>query len=53
MSRIASEVSLGKMDSDEYVKSGSDEVSSLSVSLNRMRRSMNEVLRLSPPGDQR
>ena len=26
MSRIASEVSLGKMDSDEYVKSGSDEV---------------------------
>jgi HAMP domain-containing protein len=53
MSRIASEVSLGKMDSDEYVKSGSDEVSSLSVSLNRMRRSMNEVLRLMPPGDQR
>jgi HAMP domain-containing protein len=51
MSRIASEVSLGKMDSDEYVKSGSDEVSSLSVSLNRMRRSMNEVLRLTPPDD--
>ena len=51
MSRIASEVSLGKMDSDEYAKSGSDEVSSLSVSLNRMRRSMSEVLRLTPPGD--
>ena len=51
MSRIASEVSLGKMDSDEYAKSGSEEVSSLSVSLNRMRRSMSEVLRLTPPGD--
>jgi HAMP domain-containing protein len=53
MSRIASEVSLGNMGSDEYVKPGSDEVSSLSVSLNRLRRSMNEVLRLMPPGDQR
>jgi protein-histidine pros-kinase len=53
MSRIASEVSLGNMGSDEYVKPGSDEVSSLSVSLNRLRRSMNEVLRLTPPGDQR
>ena len=51
MSRIASEVSLGNMGSDEYVKPGSDEVSSLS--LNRLRRSMNEVLRLTPPGDQR
>jgi protein-histidine pros-kinase len=46
MSRIAGDVSMGKANVEEYVKSGSDEVSSLSVSLNRMKRSVDEAIKL-------
>ena len=46
MSRVAADVSMGKPDVEEYVKSGSDEVASLSVSLNRMKRSVNEAVKL-------
>jgi HAMP domain-containing protein len=46
MSRIAGDVSLGKPNVEEYVKSGSDEVASLSVSLNLMKRSVDEAMRL-------
>jgi HAMP domain-containing protein len=46
MSRLAGEVSMGKSDVEEYVKGGSDELATLSVSLNRMRRSMDEAIKL-------
>ena len=46
MSQIAEEVSLGKLDSPEYVKQGKDEVASLSRSFNRMRRSLQNALKM-------
>jgi protein-histidine pros-kinase len=46
MARVAKDVSLGKMDAEEYVKSGSDEVATLSMSLNRLRRSIDEALKM-------
>jgi HAMP domain-containing protein len=46
MSRVAADVSMGKPDVEEYVRSGSDEVARLSVSLNLMRRSLDEAIRL-------
>jgi len=46
MSRVAQDVSMGKEDVEEYVKRGSDEVASLSASLNRMRRSLDESIKL-------
>ncbi|MCB1781847.1 MAG: DUF3365 domain-containing protein, partial [Candidatus Competibacteraceae bacterium] len=46
MSMIASEVSLGKPDVPEYVKTGSDEIASLSQSFNRMRLSLESALKM-------
>ncbi len=46
MSRIAGDVSMGKPNVEEYVKSGSDEVSELSVSINRLKRSVEEAIKL-------
>lgn len=46
MSKIANEVSLGKLDTAEYVKKGHDEIASLSQSFNRMRRSMQSAIKL-------
>jgi HAMP domain-containing protein len=46
MSRVAGDVSMGKPDVEEYVKAGSDEIASLSASLNRMRRSLDEAIKL-------
>jgi len=46
ISMIASEVSLGKPDVPEYVKTGSDEISSLSQSFNRMRLSLESALKM-------
>jgi len=46
MSAIAEKVSLGDFDTDEYVKPGKDEISSLSVSVNRMRRSLEKAMQL-------
>jgi protein-histidine pros-kinase len=46
MARIADEVSLGKPDVPEYVKTGADEISSLSRSFNRMRLSLEKAMNM-------
>jgi HAMP domain-containing protein len=46
MSKIANEVSLGNMDIPEYTKPGKDEIASLSASFNRMRRSLENALKM-------
>ena len=46
MSDMAEKVSLGDFSLDEYVKPGRDEISSLSVSFNRMRRSLESAMKL-------
>lgn len=46
MSEMAEKVSLGDFSLDEYVKPGKDEISSLSVSFNRMRRSLESAMKL-------
>lgn len=46
MSAIAERVSLGDFSQPEYVKPGSDEISSLSKSFNRMRRSLDSAMKM-------
>ena len=46
MSQISEQVSMGDFSADEYVKKGKDEISSLSESFNRMRRSLNSAMKL-------
>jgi len=46
MARIAEDVSLGKMDAPEYTRTGKDQIAVLSASFNRMRRSLQEAMRL-------
>jgi protein-histidine pros-kinase len=46
VSALADEVSLGKTDVPEFEATGKDEISSLSRSFNRMRRSLTAALRL-------
>lgn len=46
MSEIAGRVSMGDADVPEYVRTGKDEIASLSVSFNRMRRSMENAMKL-------
>jgi HAMP domain-containing protein len=46
MSAIAERVSLGDVSAPEYVRKGKDEISSLSRSFNRMRRSLDSALKL-------
>lgn len=46
ISDMASRVSLGELDVPEYVRSGKDEIASLSASFNRMRRSLENAMRL-------
>ncbi|HVY87700.1 MAG TPA: DUF3365 domain-containing protein [Hyphomonadaceae bacterium] len=46
MARVAEDVSLGKMDAPEYVRKGKDQIAVLSASFNRMRRSLEEALRM-------
>ena len=43
---VADAVSLGNLEAEEYEKPGNDEISSLSVSFNRMRRSLESALKL-------
>jgi protein-histidine pros-kinase len=50
MSTIAVEASMGNTDVPEFVRSGSDEIGTLSESFNRMRRSLQEALKLLSPG---
>ncbi len=46
VSKIANAVSLGEPDVEEYEKPGNDEISSLSQSFNRMRRSLDSAMRM-------
>lgn len=46
MSHIAGEVSMGKTGVPEYRKAGSDEIASLSASFNRMRRTVEEAMKM-------
>jgi HAMP domain-containing protein len=48
MSRLATDVSLGKPDVPEFAVSGSDEIAALSASFNRMRRSFEGALKMLP-----
>ena len=46
MAHTAEAVSLGKMDAPEYVRPGSDQIAKLSSAINRLRRSLQEALRM-------
>jgi protein-histidine pros-kinase len=46
ISRMASQVSLGQMDVAEYERKGKDEIAVLSASFNRMRRSLENAMRM-------
>ena len=46
LSRIAEDVSLGKADVPEYERKGSDQIAVLVASFNRMRRSLQEAMRM-------
>ncbi|MDX8346889.1 DUF3365 domain-containing protein [Cognatiyoonia sp. IB215446] len=46
MSQVAEQVSLGDFSVPEYAKPGKDEISSLSLSFNRMRRSLESAMRM-------
>ena len=46
MSNISEQVSMGDFSAPEYVKKGKDEISSLSESFNRMRRSLASAMKL-------
>jgi HAMP domain-containing protein len=46
MARTAEAVSLGQLDTPEYVRRGSDQIARLSSAINRLRRSLREAMRL-------
>ena len=46
LSRIAEDVSLGKAGVPEYTRKGSDQIAKLTASFNRMRRSLQEAMRM-------
>jgi protein-histidine pros-kinase len=46
MAHTAEAVSLGKMDTPEYARAGSDQIAKLSSAINRLRRSLQEALRM-------
>ncbi|MEM7239627.1 MAG: DUF3365 domain-containing protein [Pseudomonadota bacterium] len=46
MSEVAEQVSMGDFSVQEYVKPGKDEISSLSASFNRMRRSLESAMKI-------
>lgn len=46
MSEISEQVSMGDFSAPEYIKKGNDEISSLSTSFNRMRRSLDSAMKL-------
>ena len=43
---MASDVSMGKLDAPEYVSRSHDEIGSLATSFNRMRRSLQNAMRM-------
>ena len=46
ISKMASEVSMGKLDAPEYIRDSSDEIGSLASSFNRMRRSLQNAMKM-------
>ena len=46
ISQMASEVSMGKLDAPEYTRNSSDEIGSLASSFNRMRRSLQNAMKM-------
>ncbi len=46
MSRIATAVSLGEADVEDYERKGSDEIAALSAAFNRMRRSLQSAMKM-------
>jgi nitrate/nitrite-specific signal transduction histidine kinase len=46
ISEMASDVSMGKLDAPEYVSRSHDEIGSLATSFNRMRRSLQNAMRM-------
>jgi len=46
IAQTAEAVSMGRTDAPEYVRQGSDQIARLSSSFNRMRRSLQEALRM-------
>ena len=51
ISQVASEVSLGNMDTPEYEARGRDEIASLAMSFNRMRRSLANAMTMLEAAD--
>ncbi len=49
LSRMANAVSLGDMNVEEYERKGKDEIAVLSMSFNRMRRSLDSAMRMLEP----
>jgi protein-histidine pros-kinase len=43
---MASEVSMGKLDAPEYERDSNDEIGSLSASFTRMRRSLQNAIKM-------
>jgi len=50
MAHTAEAVSLGEMDTPEYARGGSDQIAKLSRAINRLRRSLQEALRMLSEG---
>jgi protein-histidine pros-kinase len=46
ISEMADSVSMGKLDTPEYVSTSRDEIGSLATSFNRMRRSLQNAMRM-------
>jgi protein-histidine pros-kinase len=46
ISEMASDVSMGKLDAPEYTRHSNDEIGSLSMSFNRMRRSLQNAMKM-------
>jgi HAMP domain-containing protein len=46
ISEMASDVSMGKLDAPEYVRSSHDEIGSLATSFNRMKRSLQNAMKM-------
>jgi protein-histidine pros-kinase len=46
ISEMADRVSMGNLDTPEYVRESNDEIGSLSMSFNRMRRSLQNAMKM-------
>ena len=46
ISEMASDVSMGKLDAPEFTRNSQDEIGSLAASFNRMRRSLQNAMKM-------